>query len=76
MPVKVCLNTLSAQSDVEDRILGTIYGQCIGNAIGLLTTYMPAANCKKVSMKFYCFTYFWESEKLHDKYSTDRPIEL
>jgi len=33
-----------------ERILGTIYGQCVGDALGLLTENLSKEECKKVSV--------------------------
>lgn len=35
--------------ETEDRIWATLYGQCIGDAIGLLTEFMTVEDAKKVS---------------------------
>ena len=32
-----------------DKIIATIYGQCVGDALGLMTENMSKAECKKVS---------------------------
>jgi len=34
--------------DTVDRILATIYGQCIGDAIGLLTEFLTKREAKRV----------------------------
>ncbi len=44
----------------KDRIVGTIYGQCIGDAIGLLTEFMTKREAKVVRCfcNFLNFKYF------------------
>ena len=37
-------------SKLHRRILGTIYGQCIGDAIGLMTEFMDEEETKEVSL--------------------------
>ena len=32
----------------ENRVLGTVYGNCIGDAIGLLTEFMTKSEAEKV----------------------------
>ena len=48
---KPSFNTKSTLSDevLLDRILGTIYGNCIGDAIGLLTEFMTKKEAMHVS---------------------------
>ena len=33
---------------IKDQILATIYGQCVGDAIGLLTEFMTKEEAKEV----------------------------
>lgn len=35
-------------NELENRVLGTIYGNCIGDAIGLLTEFMSKKDADKV----------------------------
>ncbi|XP_033745095.1 ADP-ribosyl-[dinitrogen reductase] glycohydrolase-like [Pecten maximus] len=39
--------TLNVNSDTVNRILGTIFGQCVGDAIGLLTEFLTKKECKE-----------------------------
>ncbi|OWF39517.1 uncharacterized protein LOC110464941 isoform X2 [Mizuhopecten yessoensis] len=42
-----CTKPLNVNSDTVQRILGTIFGQCTGDAIGLLTEFMAKEECKE-----------------------------
>ena len=35
---------------IEDQIRAVIYGQCVGDALGLLTEFMPKKEAKSVSI--------------------------
>ena len=41
-----------------DRIIATIYGQCIGDAIGLLTEFLSKREAKLVNIFVWLFIYF------------------
>ena len=38
---------------IEDQIKATLLGQCIGDAIGLLTEFMIKEEAKKVVLEYY-----------------------
>ncbi len=57
----------SEEFDLEDHIRGTLYGNCVGDAIGLLTEFMEKPKVKQVkalSNILYVFTYLYNVQIL------------
>ena len=46
---KVNLKKLDIDADLLDNVLGTIYGNCIGDAIGLITEFLDKRQVRNVS---------------------------
>ena len=42
------VSNVSMHPTFENQALGTVYGNCIGDAIGLLTEFMPKKECNQV----------------------------